>query len=466
MKYSAITFGLLCLPCSILADSQLPLTEAEQQFIEAHGPIKLCSDPDWMPYEGIDQQGRHIGLFSDFHALWAEKIGAELQFVVTDSWPQSLEYIQAGRCDILSSAQDVADRRGFLAVTDPFIHYNFAIATQPGNEFIIDLSQVLDRQFVLIEGYASVDILRNAYPDIDITTVGSAQQGLRKVEKGKMYGYIDTVPSINYQMFRHGISHLKISGVLDQHYAMSVGVRRDLPELLAIYNKAIAATSEADRQRILSNWLSIQYEVVTDSRPLLWSLAVSLLLVILLTYRYWKVRGNNLRLRELNKKLHTLSIQDQLTGLLNRHGLHEAFASELARSTRSHHTFSLLMIDIDHFKLINDRFGHDAGDLIIANFAKLLTTMVRQHDVVGRWGGEEFMIICPETPLAGARQLAEDLRTNVHKQTFKPNGQITVSIGIAEYQPGESIEECIKRADKALYQAKHLGRNRCVEAEA
>lgn len=454
--------GLL-ISLSAAAADRLSLTLAEQQWLNSIDAIHLCTDPDWMPYESIDEQGHYTGIMSDFHALWADMIGKSLVLQPTESWQQSLQFMQQKQCDVLSSAQDVPSRREYLMVTEPFIFYPFAVATQPDHPFILNLMPLLDKSFAMVRGYAGVEIIRKQYPDIHLTLVDSAQQGLRQVEKGQVHGFIDTVPSINYQSLKYGISHIKISGVLDQQYAMSVGVRRDLPELLSIYNKAIAATLDAQRQAILNKWLSINFQYEFDY-SLLWKLLAAVAVLFgLFVYHYTTVRAHNRELQKVNRQLEQMSQSDQLTGMPNRYFLHQAFITEVKRYQRYQRVFSILIMDIDHFKRVNDSFGHVVGDEVIKQLARLLIDHIRDNDLVGRWGGEEFLILCPETELPGARALAEHLRERIALSDFGIDTiDITASFGVTDYRDEEVIEDCIKRADQALYKAKRGGRNRTV----
>ncbi len=445
------------------AKERLRLSKAEQQWLDNREVIRLCSDPDWMPYEGIGEAGQHMGIMSDFHQLWAQMIGKPLELQPTESWEQSLQFMQEKKCDVLSSAQDVPSRRYYLSVTRPFINYPFAIATQPDQQFIINLLPLMDKTFAMIKGYAAVELIREQYPGISLMLVDSARAGLKLVEKGHVYGFIDTVPSINYQTLRHGISHIKISGVLEQHYAMSVGVRRDLPLLLSIYNKAIAETREVERQRILNNWLSLELDYKINM-TLVWQVLAGLLLLSgLFFYHYWTVRRANRQLQKANRQLEYVSQRDHLTAMPNRLCLHQAFEAELERYHRYGHGFSMLMMDIDHFKRVNDRFGHVVGDEILKRMADSLTQNVRGSDIAGRWGGEEFVIMCPETDLDGAWTLAEQLRMLIGQADFGIDSMtITASFGVTDFRDDEMIEDCIKRADQALYRAKHSGRNKTV----
>ncbi|AKS43193.1 GGDEF domain-containing protein [Wenzhouxiangella marina] len=151
---------------------------------------------------------------------------------------------------------------------------------------------------------------------------------------------------------------------------------------------------------------------------------------------------------------------DDLTGLWNRRQLRDELAREIARSERNAAPLALIMLDIDHFKRVNDEHGHAAGDVLLRELAELLQHQVRGVDAVGRFGGEEFLIVLPDTRVDAARTVAEKLRATIESNAFSVGGTCTASFGVAEYRPSESLDAFIQRADAALYGAKRAGRNR------
>lgn len=160
--------------------------------------------------------------------------------------------------------------------------------------------------------------------------------------------------------------------------------------------------------------------------------------------------------------LKKLSTTDQLTGLFNRLYLDNTFKAELEKCKRYERQFSIVLADIDHFKNINDSFGHQVGDLVLTEFADILQQHVRRTDTVGRWGGEEFLIICPETDLEGAAALAENLRLLISLHNFDQTGSQTCSFGVTSFLPSDNENIMTSRADKALYKAKEQGRNKVL----
>jgi len=160
-----------------------------------------------------------------------------------------------------------------------------------------------------------------------------------------------------------------------------------------------------------------------------------------------------------NEELMRLSHTDALTGISNRLKLDEVMMKELARIRRGTPHFSVLMGDLDLFKRVNDNFGHLAGDQILVEIASAITMICRLSDTVGRWGGEEFLIICPETSGEGAMILAEKIRRAVEMLPLHRYGTVTISLGVTQSKLDDDINTIIHRADKALYLAKSAGRN-------
>ena len=167
-------------------------------------------------------------------------------------------------------------------------------------------------------------------------------------------------------------------------------------------------------------------------------------------------------LEEKNIELQRLSITDKLTGLFNRNRLDHLLNEEFERATRYDHDFSLTIMDIDHFKRVNDTHGHLEGDRLLQEISAILMDNVRKVDIVGRWGGEEFLIIYPNTDLSGAAKVAELIREQIAESNFSNVGYITASFGVACYEPNDDLKNLLKRADNRLYQAKQQGRNRVI----
>jgi diguanylate cyclase (GGDEF)-like protein len=165
------------------------------------------------------------------------------------------------------------------------------------------------------------------------------------------------------------------------------------------------------------------------------------------------------------KKLELVARTDPLTRLSNRRDFLEKFKHEVNRFERGKSPFSVVVGDVDDFKQVNDRYGHDCGDYVLLTISNILRTNTRKLDIIARWGGEEFILLLPGTSLVGAVKVAEAIRGKIAVEPYCYMGHqlaVTMSFGVCQYEPELSLDECIKIADEAMYEGKHSGKNRVV----
>jgi diguanylate cyclase (GGDEF)-like protein len=247
-----------------------------------------------------------------------------------------------------------------------------------------------------------------------------------------------------------------------------------MAELQARYD-----TERKERQiALLRNTLTVQ-ELETQreyqAKRLLLAGIGALMLVMLLVFRQYRQKSaSNRIIQTKNRELQTAYEQldrtarlDPLTELANRRDMLERLDTERRRSKRNGRPFTLILADIDNFKTINDQHGHDCGDAVLVSLARRLRANIRKQDTVARWGGEEFLLLLPETDRAGGAVLGEKIRSAMASENIHFKDKIlrpTMTLGVAEYIPDEKLDDCLKRADDALYEGKRAGKNRVVTA--
>jgi diguanylate cyclase (GGDEF)-like protein len=181
-----------------------------------------------------------------------------------------------------------------------------------------------------------------------------------------------------------------------------------------------------------------------------------------------KLRDASEKIKVLNARLKTLADKDHLTGLHNRRSFMKILKFEKVRSNRTGKPFTLIMSDIDYFKKINDKYGHDVGDRILIEVSKELKKSVRRSDAISRWGGDEFLVLLPETSQSGGAELADKLLNIFRRKVFKYSNKkinITLSFGVFEYEKSKNIKEFLKSVDDLLLKAKEAGRDRIAKIE-
>ena len=189
---------------------------------------------------------------------------------------------------------------------------------------------------------------------------------------------------------------------------------------------------------------------------------IAIALSRILFYHHVKDFNNKTLINRQRSQLEQMSMQDYLTKAANRRHFQEVSSAEIDRARRYGTPLSIAICDLDHFKSINDTHGHNIGDAVLIEFSRIVSENKRKSDLFARWGGEEFLLLSPQTDLAGMGTMAEKLRQLIEAGAYAHGQRLTASFGVTQYRPGETLEELVNRSDQALYRAKNMGRNRVV----
>ncbi|MFH2122188.1 MAG: diguanylate cyclase [Pseudomonadota bacterium] len=431
----------------------LHLAPEERSYIDRAGSIKMCVDPDWVPFERLDKNGRHEGIAADLVQLVAQRLGIKIEAIQVKDWDESLQAARAGRCQILSFLNQTPEREQWLIFTDPIFFDPNVIITREEHDFIAYPQGLKDHSVAVPRDTMVEERLRNDYPNLQRILTDSEQESIALVSDRKADMTVRSLIVAAYTIKKEGLFNLKIAGQLPKFTnELRIGVLNDNRMLRDILNKGVKTLTPQDREQITNRHVSMVVQKGVDY-SLVWKILAASVLVLLVVI-YW-----NRKLSTLNRELDRLSNTDKLTGLYNRIKLDRVFEDEVLRADRSSRPFSIILLDLDHFKEVNDLHGHQVGDSLLVEIASLMRLNTREIDVVGRWGGEEFLIICPETDASGVFTLAENLRHTIEEYNFPVIRQKTASFGLTTYRKGDKVMLMVARADAALYQAKGNGRN-------
>ncbi len=452
IHHSLFLFAVLLL--FPLLSSAVELTQEEKDYLENTGSIKVCVDPDWYPFEHLNDKGEHEGIAADLLRLVAERAGVRLEIVKTASWDESIQASKDKKCQILSFLNQTPKREEWLLFTQPYFTDVNVFVTRNEHSFIADPASLTNEIIVFPEGTAMEELVRNNYPNLSVINTKTEKDAFILVSENKADMTMRSLIIAAYAIRKEGLFNLKIAGQLPNYTnKLRIGIIQSEPLLVNILNKGIGVITNQDREQIVNRHISIEIKGRVDYK-LIFQITAFLGLLTAVSL-YW-----NYKLNKLNDRLIKIAQTDVLTGLYNRTKLNEQFHLEHARAVRYGRPFAVIMLDIDHFKKINDSFGHLIGDKVLIEFASLAQKCVRSCDIIGRWGGEEFLVLCPETELDDAVLIAERIRQSVKNYQFASGHLLTISAGVAALIRDDTEDSLLQRADTALYEAKNSTRDR------
>jgi polar amino acid transport system substrate-binding protein len=442
-----------------------------KEYRNRYGGIRLSGRTDWYPIDFHDnlkgQQGIAPDIFNHIH----QELHIPFQQLNAKNIEESITSLITAQADVIPAIVPTSEYQDTLAFTKPYIRLPMVIATRGSQFFIGDLSDIQNKHIGIMPPSSQYEQLKSSYPNVEFVEVESVKAGLTKVRDNEMFGFIGTVPAIAYAIKQHNFYNLRITGTIKEQLPIAAATLRYDHSLRTLLDHAVMSIDEEKKSEIIDHWVVVQMEENID-RSLLWQVlagaAILILIVMLWAHKVKRLHSQISEAYELleqkNRELERLSTVNQLTGLYNRHKTDQELEAEIQRAERYGRPLSVIMFDIDWFKSVNDNYGHPAGDTVLRKIAALLRNRIRSTDIAGRWGGEEFLIICPETEIEGARELAEQIRADIAEFDFSISQSITISAGVATYTVDETIERLIHRVDEYLYAAKHRGKNR-VETE-
>ncbi len=298
--------GFICLIClgqlkismaeasfnSVPGDNSLKLTAAEKQFLSKHKVVRLGVDPDWKPFEFFDDSGNYRGIASSYIQLLRKKLSLDFVPVHGLSWQQVIEKIKKGELDVLPAVMKTPERQQYLNFTRPYISYPYMIFVHRKTQKINDMDDLQGLRVGVEKSYASESLLHNRFPDIYVKTYRNTGQVLVALANGEVDAYIGALASTTQIMQQMGMEDIKVAAPTHYYFDLAMAVRKDLPQLYHILDKALASISNQERREIKNQWFSVKvYNKLDDVK--LWKMLLPVLLVfalIVIIILYWNKR--------------------------------------------------------------------------------------------------------------------------------------------------------------------------------
>lgn len=479
---SVISYG-------ISDESRLILSSEEQAYLQNLGPLKVSVDPEWYPFEEIDADGNYRGIAADLLEIISSRLGIEFEIIPTVDWNQSIEYFKSGKSDLLACLNQTPERNNFMLFTDVYFTDPNVLITREEHHYISKIADVSGETVVLPRGTSIEELVNDKFPELKVILVDNETEAMEYVTTKKADLTIRSLTMGAYIIKTEGYFNLKIAGQLPAYdNEFRIGVNPTMPELQQILNKGISSLTQEEVQMVINKHISINIQKGFDYKlffiifgvfsvllimAILWNRQLSHLneklaqrqdaltkmsQQLIESEKNYKILAEELELK--NSTLEKLASYDKLTGIRNRYYFDMRITEEVEVSNRYGGSLALILFDLDHFKMVNDTFGHDIGDDVLIAISNIVERLMRKSDVFARWGGEEFVVLMPQTDSAGANLAAERIRRAVGDIKHPTVGTVTISIGVSLHETYESIEDWFKRTDIALFKAKRSGRNK------
>lgn len=574
-------------------DQPVELSREERDYLNALGPITVCPDPDWRPFEWFEEDGTFRGIAADLLRLIEKRLNVTFDIVKPDDWNDALTRSQNGEVLILPFLNKTTERSQWLTFTQPLLNDANVFITREDHPFITDARQLANETVVLPKGTSIEEWVRRDYPNLDVLLVESERDVFRAVDRREADLALRSLIIAAYTIRKEGYFNLRIAGQAPPQYnnQLRMGVLKTNPMLRDILDKAIATITPYEREHIINRHINItviqpfNYQLISQG-------AIILIVLIMLSF-YWNMRLQNsnkalvesehsqsillsnlqgtvyrrradahwslsfisdecerltgyasqaltgtmdfrdcihpddrsnveaawascvqnqtpLNLeyriltldgstrwvlekgnavvnenkspsyiegliiditdrKAMEETLYRISIHDPLTELHNRRYVVERLENLLHEKRRDNRTFAMAILDLDHFKRVNDRYGHGGGDHVLRHFSKVLASSMRPYDLVGRLGGEEFLVIAVNTDASGLTGILQRVQSRLKEQKIvyqTSEIRLTFSAGLVDVALVDTlnfdVEALLGLADKRLYKAKREGRDRII----
>jgi polar amino acid transport system substrate-binding protein len=400
--------------------------------------VKVYVTKNWPPFD-IYSNNRLKGIGIDFWKLIAKKVNIDYVFVPMDKWLDVVKAIKENVADVTPNTSETPDRKKFAYFSKPYVAFPLGILCNKKYDF----GKISDIKTIAVgKNFTAEKLMKLHYKHIKYVETQNTSEALRAVEEGKAQCVVDILPSLLWYLKKENMQDMVLEFKTPFKFNLQVMVSKENKGLVKKINKAISQITPQEKKDIVSKYSNVI--IVEQKRH-----NFNYLILFAYSFVFFVLVYMFVRLKKHSEI-------DALTKIYNRGAL-EKEINRVLKETGG----SLLFFDLDKFKAINDTYGHEKGDMVLKKFSDIIKNNIRKHDVFGRWGGEEFILVLPEADLEDGMKKAEDLRRLVEETDFD-GIRVTVSIGVTKFKKGEVLADIVKRADNNLYRAKHLGRNQVI----
>lgn len=438
------------------------LTPQEKRFLDEHPELTVALVRGSEPFTAEGEDGTLQGILPDYYRSIGKKLGITFHFIACEGTQRAIEAVKTGEADILGHfyGNIIDAQRDGLFDTMEYGTAECAVLTRSNFSGNIRTAAVTDRTAALLR--------KQLGPDIELKPCPNVQSIYDALMAGTVDAAVGSMTGISWLINRYTMRGVRLSVLPDIALGICGAVSDNNTDLLLLLNKAIAVSKSAMNEAILENVSSTKNDLRTsiENLPLNFRVAVvivlAVLVLLLIAALVLLIHFHRERVKLLNREMNV----DGLTGANTRRYGSELLIRELLLFRRYANSPMVAMFDIDYFKGKNDKYGHEYGDFVLKKVVEVLRGTLKKSDTIIRWGGDEFIVLCPRVPQNGGERLLEKMVRAVESADFQMKGKgtrITISVGASFFQQLDGDEnEVLRRCDSALYEAKKHRNTYCM----
>ncbi len=431
----------------ILSKMNIVLNEEKTKYLENNNFTLLVEDNN-IPFS-FKLTNKLTGMEINFWDLISKKLSKP--FNIEESTDKKMLNLVSNSIKVkFVYSFDKKLKNGNL-LSEPVAQIPIVIATKNDKNFITDLSTLQNIRIAVNKDLEIIHTLQKEYPNIDFIEIESINNSLEELDKDNIFAFIDNIYSISHKINEKDLDNIKINTLLKHKLNIYLEVQEKDALFVHILNSAINRFTKEDTNTILNNYQFIVYPKNIDF-ILIGKIAIPLILLLsIFIYFNIKLKKEITKRKETEQQLSELANKDSLTHIFNRRRIEEICEMEIERKERYKNNLSIIFFDINDFKIINDTLGHHLGDEVLIKIANIIEKNIRHIDFLGRWGGDEFLIILPETNLVQCQSIVSHLKNQLAEICFTNSIKVSCSFGIAEHEENDTLDSLLKKADESMY---------------
>lgn len=446
-----------------------------EELVEAADELVVVIPSNYPPYYIVDENNEPDGFAINVFEAVASRAGLRYRYEIKNNWTDVCNALKNGSADIIPILSRTQKLQQFAIFTSAVDTFPLSIFVRDSNVDIHKPDDLHNHNIAIVQDECGNHFLSER-DKITLSRFSSFEIAFQALLSGQVDAMVYPQTVMSNIIHEYGLSDkIRLINPPLVEVKLGIAVHKTAPQLKKKLELSLQSFINSDQyKQIYQQWL-VHVKPFWDVEKVFWSMAglMVLLVVILLVLRHRELMSLNaslqkqideatIQLSQSNDYLRDLTVTDTLTGISNRRAFENSMQELMSQAQRYQNEFCLLIFDIDDFKKLNDQFGHDMGDRVLKELVDRINEIVREVDVLSRWGGEEFTILMLQTNKAGALRMAERCRHIVADTLFDEVGPVTISLGVTGYLAGDNERKFFKRADDALYQAKAEGKNRIV----